>query len=643
MRLRNAPLAGLCGLSYVLLSSMAVAQSTQAQDGEFSVQRFEPAPGPRNFVTVEGARVDGKWAWSAGLFANYAYKPLIVKSCVSATDCRDSNATQRTDINVIRDMFTTDLLASLTPISRLQIGFRLPLTFVNGDGIDPKLGQASSGGLSGFGVGDPYLEGKFRFFGAPDSRVVAAAALFATAPVGHAAAKDKYIGNSSPVVGGRGIVDFRVGPLNIGGNIAAMYRGESSLGSATLGPEFRYGLAAGYAVSPIFRVLAEGFGSTKFSAKNGTNALEGIGAIQITPLQSRIAVTLGGGAGVLQGIGVPTFRGFVGFMYVHEPFDQDGDGVTDDRDQCPTIAEDRDGYQDEDGCPDPDNDNDLITDDHDSCPNVPETVNQYKDDDGCADDIPDKDKDGIADDDDKCPDTGGDVIRVKGANYGCPDTDKDGVPDKTDKCPTEKEDTDGYSDEDGCPDPDNDGDGIFDTEDQCVDVPGTPENNGCPEDDQDKDGIIDRKDKCPKQPENYNGFQDEDGCPDNRPTLVVQTADALEIKGSIEFATASDKIIGAKSFQILDAVAALMAHNGRIQKIEVSGHTDDKGSHDLNVELSRKRAASVVAYLTSKGIKPERLESAGYGPDRPLGDNKTPAGRQKNRRVEFAILKQASQ
>ena len=196
-------------------------------------------------------------------------------------------------------------------------------------------------------------------------------------------------------------------------------------------------------------------------------------------------------------------------------------------------------------------------------------------------------------------------------------------------------------DEDGCPDPDNDGDGIPDVEDQCVDVPGPKDNHGCPYEDKDKDGIPDHLDKCPDEPENYNGYQDEDGCPDNRPTLVTQTADAIEIQGSVEFATNSSKIVGAKSFQILDGVASLMVHNLRIQQVEVQGHTDNRGGEAANKKLSQDRAEAVVKYLTEKGVQASRLTAVGYGQEKPIADNNTNAGRQKNRRVEFKITRQA--
>jgi hypothetical protein len=68
--------------------------------------------------------------------------------------------------------------------------------------------------------------------------------------------------------------------------------------------------------------------------------------------------------------------------------DRDGDGIPDDVDKCPDEPEDFDGFEDEDGCPDPDNDKDGIPDVADKCPNEPETVNGVEDEDGCPDEAP---------------------------------------------------------------------------------------------------------------------------------------------------------------------------------------------------------------------------------------------------------------
>jgi outer membrane protein OmpA-like peptidoglycan-associated protein len=129
---------------------------------------------------------------------------------------------------------------------------------------------------------------------------------------------------------------------------------------------------------------------------------------------------------------------------VPKVIDTDGDGIPDKVDKCPTEPEDKDGFQDADGCPDPDNDNDGILDKDDKCPNEPEDKDGFEDEDGCPD--PDNDKDGILDTDDKCPNEAGPK-----ENGGCPDKDRDGdgVVDRLDKCP----DQPGPADNDGCPKP----------------------------------------------------------------------------------------------------------------------------------------------------------------------------------------------
>jgi OmpA-OmpF porin, OOP family len=120
----------------------------------------------------------------------------------------------------------------------------------------------------------------------------------------------------------------------------------------------------------------------------------------------------------------------------------------------------------------------------------------------------DRDGDGVADLDDACPDVPGPA-----ENKGCPivkDTDGDGIPDDIDRCPLDPEDRDGFQDEDGCPDPDNDGDGIVDRLDACPNDAGPLENQGCPILDRDGDGVPDTEDKCPDVP----GPKENAGCPD---------------------------------------------------------------------------------------------------------------------------------
>ncbi|MGC4034535.1 MAG: OmpA family protein [Chitinophagaceae bacterium] len=231
----------------------------------------------------------------------------------------------------------------------------------------------------------------------------------------------------------------------------------------------------------------------------------------------------------------------------------------------------------------------------------------------------DRDNDGILDSLDACPDVAG-VASLK----GCPDKDGDGITDKDDKCP----DIPGLARYDGCPIPDTDKDGINDEDDKCKDVPGVARYQGCPVPDSDNDGINDEEDKCP----NIAGVKENQGCP------VI----AEEIKKKVDYAakniyfnTGSAKLL-SKSFKGLNEVAKVLKDNPDL-KLSIDGYTDNVGKAEKNQELSENRSASVKKYLLSKGVEESRLTNAGHGPDNPVADNKTAAGRAKNRRVELKL------
>ncbi len=236
---------------------------------------------------------------------------------------------------------------------------------------------------------------------------------------------------------------------------------------------------------------------------------------------------------------------------------------------------------------------------------------------------PDGDKDGFADADDACPAVAG------VAPKGCPaDTDGDGLADAQDQCPTSSGPA-----PTGCPPPpDRDQDGVLDTVDECPDVAGDLA-NGCPDPDPDKDGVSADKDKCPKEPETVNGFQDDDGCPDEVPEAVKRFTGV--IKG-IEF-NFGQATIRADSRPLLDkAVETLTAYPD--VRMKITGHTDDVGARERNVDLSQRRADEVKKYFVGKGVDAARITTHGAGPDQPLDDAKTAAARQKNRRIEFSIV-----
>ena len=233
----------------------------------------------------------------------------------------------------------------------------------------------------------------------------------------------------------------------------------------------------------------------------------------------------------------------------------------------------------------------------------------------------DSDGDGINDDNDKCPTVPG-VAKYDGCPV--PDTDKDGINDDNDKCPT----VPGMAKYQGCPIPDSDNDGINDEEDKCPTVPGVARYGGCPVPDTDKDGFNDEEDKCPTVP----GVASQQGCPEI--SLEVTKTISYAAK-NIYFATGSTKLL-SQSFKPLDEVVKILKDNTSL-KLKIDGHTDNVGADDYNMKLSDGRAGSVKNYLVSKGIDASRLESEGFGETMPVADNKTSAGRTKNRRVEMKV------
>lgn len=243
--------------------------------------------------------------------------------------------------------------------------------------------------------------------------------------------------------------------------------------------------------------------------------------------------------------------------------DKDGDGVPDISDACVEDSEDKDGYQDEDGCPDLDNDGDGVLDANDGCVDQPEDRDGYQDDDGC----PERDNDG------------------------------DGLPDVADRCPDDPEDLDGFDDGDGCSDEDNDG-----------------------------DGFPDKADRCPDEPETVNGVDDDDGCPDVRTqTGPVEAADRIDLRGNkIEFTGAN---LTPASKVILSQVAAIIRDKRLTVRVEahVPLGTKSKSARVIatqkrkDKDLAGKRAQAVLTYLLSQGVPVAQVQAVGLGSERPLG------------------------
>ncbi len=369
-------------------------------------------------------------------------------------------------------------------------------------------------------------------------------------------------------------------PLKVSASLGYRLRKNVLLAGIESADELDFGVGGSYALSDNLAALVELSGNTSAThpfSGGGLSALEVRGGMR-TRVARNVVLDGGAGVGLTQGLGTPDYRLFLGFAYAPEPPDRDGDGIPDAADACPDNPEDYDRFQDLDGCPDVDNDEDGILDVDDLCPNEPEDQNGTADDDGCPE-------------------------------GGLSDRDHDGIPDERDQCPDDPEDLDGVKDTDGCPDGD-----------------------------MDQDGIPDEDDQCPEEKETINGVDDWDGCPDEGEgdTEYIENV-KIEIKATILFETGK-ATIKDESKKILDQVALQVLAHPEIKKVRVEGHTDSVGSDEDNLYLSQDRADSVRRYLISRGVAKERLMAVGYGETRPIADNRTAAGRAKNRRVEFLIV-----
>ena len=659
-------------MRHIILFSLALVAglggTAQAQR-RFDAQIFHPAPVQRtNPVGLYSAEPLADSAFELGLMFHFDRKPLALRS---GSDVHPPL------YHIISHQASLHLMGGFGLFDRLEISADIPLIVSQGGDDIPVLPNFDvNAANAGFSFGDARLIGKLLLATSHTPQHPGGAALGLVLeglfPTGD---PDSFQGERwrfSP----RLVVDaVSVPGHRFSFNAGYTFRQRTDFAGLTVDNTFDWGFGAHF-VNEYVHVVPEIRGSLVHNAADfgpEESPIEAGLTIRVLPIH-QLQIQGGVSAGLFQGFGAPLWRVMFGVSWLQSADqDRDGDGYANDEDGCPDEPEDFDEWQDEDGCPDPDNDEDGILDDPDQCPNEPEDRDQFEDSNGCPD--PDNDQDGILDDPDQCPNEPEDVDQFEDED-GCPDpdNDQDGILDDPDQCPNEPEDIDGFEDENGCPDPDNDQDGILDDPDRCPNDPedmnGVEDEDGCPEIDTDGDGLLDPIDQCPREPEDMDGFEDEDGCPDpdndqdgipdvrdqcpNEPetvngnqdedgcpdeALVEVTCRAIVIHDMVYFRTNRAEI-QSRSFDLLNQVAGVMRARPDIRRIRVEGHTDSRASDRYNLDLSTRRAASVREYVLQQGIGAERVESQGFGESRPIAPNTTADGRAANRRVEFVILDQ---
>ncbi|MEZ4930694.1 MAG: OmpA family protein [Saprospiraceae bacterium] len=172
---------------------------------------------------------------------------------------------------------------------------------------------------------------------------------------------------------------------------------------------------------------------------------------------------------------------------------------------------------------------------------------------------------------------------------------------------------------------DKDNDGVEDADDLCPDVAATAKAKGCP--DRDGDGFGDSFDKCPDE------VGTREGCPD----LTDKEKEFLRFAAKNIYFDTGKATLQSQSYITLNGVADILLKYPRYH-LQIGGHTDNVGNDENNRILSEERAKSCYEFMLSRSLSKDRMTYKGYGETQPVADNKTEAGREANRRVEFTVF-----
>lgn len=473
------PLSGRrSSLLLVALCTLPTAAWAQ-QAPTYAVERLRPGVTPGAILDAESGGAGQAGDQQLSLWLSYSAGPLAAYDTVDGLRSRVGN--------IVDHRLGAHLTGGWTLGSGWAVGLDVPVTLLQVGGVQsPTQGLPFLGG----GLGDVRLVPKWQWLSSAAHGVDLALVPAVTLPT--ALPGDQLLGDGTFVFAPEVAASRRFDALQVAINAGARLRPELVRGDVGVGPEATWRLAAGYDLKSVV-----GFPLAAQASVSGAVALTSPGADRSTlptELLAGASLPVGGGfnlfglagAGLLKGVGTPDARAVLGLSWAPLPPalpDRDGDGVADEDDECPRLPEDKDGFEDADGCPDPDNDHD-----------------------------------GLADAADRCPERVGLM-----ADGGCPSQDSDGddVPDRRDHCPS----VPGPGVTRGCPDPD--GDELAGAEDKCPDEFGTERAQGCP--DSDGDGLADAQDRCPRDGEDLDGVDDEDGCPDLDEVVVAAELPSWEL------------------------------------------------------------------------------------------------------------------
>jgi outer membrane protein OmpA-like peptidoglycan-associated protein len=627
--LRNFACATLAVLT-VTAQSHAECNSDARLGTCIDADTLWPHPGPGRLQSVGATETTAPWEFSVGLVTTYLRKPIVLRAASANPD--------GTEVPAIDHMVSTNFLWGLGLTQNLELTLAMPVTlYQDGSGVSAftssQAQDVPNSSIRDFRFGVAYaLLPRARAY--PGNAFALTGRLEVAAPTGD---EDWFGGDRGAVLIPTLSADFRTGGLFAGAEVGARVRKATNLAGARIGTQGFLALGAGYDILPDESLSAalEAYALPTFVdqealsrdpdtqeliAEKSSDSLipaEWMATLRSAPTRDGdVSFSLSGGSALPlseSAVTAPQYRFTVGVRFAPLSRDTDGDGVLDRVDQCPREVEDRDGFEDEDGCIDADNDRDAVPDTSDRCRDKAEDKDGFQDEDGCPE--LDDDNDGIEDAQDTCRFKPEDKDGFQDED-GCPDLDNDGdgIPDEKDTCPDAAEDRDGYNDTDGCPDPDNDVDGILDEQDKCPlsreDKDGFQDDDGCPDPDNDADGVPDSTDRCPNEAETIDGKDDADGCPEaGAKDLTVVNGASVTVIRPQRFLPGSARITPALRTQLLMMAQRALGVQP-LQMIIVQTYADTSGATERNETLAADRADAIRQVLIEAGLPAKYLTAA---------------------------------
>ncbi|HEY1958368.1 MAG TPA: thrombospondin type 3 repeat-containing protein [Polyangiaceae bacterium] len=587
--------------AFVTAIVLSFASAASAQQPSLDVRTWRPSVDPSASLVLESPNTPGPWAFNFGAYADWQLRPLSLKD----------PTTGDTLYRPIDYGFGLNLLANVGLGEHASFGIDMPVVLFQ-TGSDNLPASAATLPVAQTALGDLGLDAKVSILKNKNGGFGLAALAGLTVPTGD---HTSFAGEGAVTAQVRVIADYSFVVAHLQASLGYFLRTEqrtwpdASAGGYNFGDEVPWSI--GIRLRPdIFHIDREDRQTWELAAHGWVPAgpqapFVDRGAAALSPvmlaLSDRVAIgrdkdfffTGGIDIGLSDAVGVPGIRVIAGLGWAPREHDKDHDGVPDDVDQCEDIPEDRDGFQDSDGCPDIDNDNDGIVDREDACPNVAGPPSKNPKLNGCPQQ--DSDGDGIPDADDACP-------KEKGERTDDPKTN--GCPSKPAAPPP--------------PDPnaDDDGDGVKNSEDACPKVPGEPstdpKRNGCPNPDRDGDTYSNDQDECPDAAEVFNGVKDEDGCPDEggKPLVTIDAKLVIKLAHEIKIGgTADAPAIDPASMTTLRALGLdLNQHRDWVLAVGArpTAATPQAGAEAL------ARAVAVVKAITDLTHRDGSAETVGW-------------------------------